>query len=148
MQTTFRILDLSARLLLALGMGCLLLAVYLAWQSLSFQRDTARAIGEVVSYREIPDDKGTRFAPRVRYRTEDGAIVTIDGQFAGTSKRFTIGEKVPMVYKVTTPSDARIDLFTDNWLETVIAMVIGLVGFAGGILVRRSVRREIAKTRP
>ena len=34
-----RILELAARLLLALGVGCLLLAGYLAWRTLSFSGD-------------------------------------------------------------------------------------------------------------
>ena len=40
---------------------------------------------------------------------------------------------------------ARVALFVDNWLGPSIAAVIGLVGLAGGLLVRRSVRRELAK---
>ena len=47
-----------------------------------------------------------------------------------------------MVYKVAKPTEARIALFTDNWLGASIAAVIGLVGLAGGLLVRRAVRRE------
>ncbi|MEJ0085976.1 MAG: DUF3592 domain-containing protein [Pseudomonadota bacterium] len=148
MQLTFRILDLAARLLLALGVGCLLLAAYLSWLTLSFSRDTGRTTAEVVSYREIPDGNSTRYAPRVRYRTANGEIVTIDGQFATTSKRFAIGEQVPLTYKVAKPTEARIATFTDNWLGPCIGAVIGLVGFGGGLLVRRQTRREMAKTRP
>ncbi len=43
------------------------------------------------------------------------------------------------------PTEARIALFTDNWLGASIAAVIGVVGLAGGLLVRRSVRRELGK---
>ena len=148
MQLAFRILDLAARLLMALGVGCLLLAGYLAWLTLSFSQGSARTDGEVVSYREIPDGKSTRYSPRVRYRTVNGEIVTIDGQFATTSKRFTIGEQVPLNYKIAKPTEARIALFTDNWLGPCVATVIGLLGLAGGFLVRKQTRREIAKTRP
>ena len=56
----FRILDLAARLLLALGVGCLLLAGYLSWRTLSFSAGTERATGEVVSYREISRRRRTR----------------------------------------------------------------------------------------
>ncbi len=49
----FKILDLAARLLLALGVGCLLLAGYLSWRTLTFSAGTERVTGEVVSYREI-----------------------------------------------------------------------------------------------
>jgi Protein of unknown function (DUF3592) len=142
-----RILDLAARLLLALGVGCLLLAGYLAWRTLSFSGDAIPVTGEVVSYREIPDGDSTRYVPRIRFVTAAGDIVTVGGQLAGTSRRFPIGAKVPMVYDPSEPMHARVALFMDNWLGPCIAAVVGLVGFAGGLLVRRSVRRELAKTR-
>jgi hypothetical protein len=142
-----RILDLAARLLLALGVGCLLLAGFLAWRTLSFSGTAMAVTGEVVSYREIPDGNSTRYVPRIRFVTATGEIVTVGGQLAGTSKRFEIGEKVPMVYDPQEPMHARVALFMDNWLGPCIAAVVGLVGFAGGLLVRRSVRRELAKTR-
>ena len=142
-----RILDLAARLLLALGVGCLLLAGYLAWRTLSFSGDAIPVTGEVVSYREIPDGDSTRYVPRIRFVTETGDIVTVGGQLAGTSRRFPIGARVPMVYDPSEPMHARVALFMDNWLGPCIAAVVGLVGFAGGLLVRRSVRRELAKIR-
>jgi len=52
---------------------------------------------------------------------------------------------VPVVYRPERPTEARVALFVDNWLGASIATVIGLVGLAGGYLVRRSVRRELAK---
>jgi hypothetical protein len=38
--------------LFALGVGCLLLAGYLAWMTLSFAREATSTTGEVVSYIE------------------------------------------------------------------------------------------------
>jgi uncharacterized protein DUF3592 len=144
-RLAFSILDLSARLLLALGAGCLLLGIWLAWQSVDFASDSARATGEVVSYFESRDGDETRYRPRIRFRTATGEIVTVSGQLAATSKRFATGTQVPVLYKVAKPTDARIALFTDRWLGACIAAVIGLAGFAGGWLVRRGVRREIQK---
>jgi hypothetical protein len=72
----------------------------------------------------------------------------VGGQLAGASKRFPEGTKVPMIYKVSRPTEARIALFTDNWLGASVAAVVGLIGMAGGFLVRRGVRRELAKHRP
>jgi hypothetical protein len=141
-----RILDLAARLLLALGVGCLLLAAWLAYRTLNFSGDALPATGEVVSYREIPDGDTTRYIPRIRFVTATGDIITTSGQLATGSKRFEIGEKVPMVYDPREPMHARVALFMDNWLGPLIASVIGAVGLAGGLLVRRAVRREIAKS--
>jgi hypothetical protein len=143
LRLAFSILDLSARLLLALGAGCLLLGIWLAWQSIDFARDTARATGEVVSYFETRDGDETRYRPRVRFNTASGEIVTISGQVAATSRRFELGTQVPVLYKLTKPTDARLATFTDRWLGALIATVIGLVGMGGGYLVRRGVRREI-----
>jgi hypothetical protein len=143
----FRILDLAARLLLALGVGCLLLAGYLSWRTLSFSAGTGRATGEVVSYREIPDGKDTRYRPRIRFKTVTGEIVTVEGQFFTGTRRFAIGEKIPMLYRPEKPNEARVALFVDNWIGACIATLVGLAGLAGGFLVRRSIRRELIKSR-
>jgi hypothetical protein len=143
----FRILDLSARLLLALGLGCLLLAGYLAWQTLAFSSDATRTVGEVVSYREIRDGEDTRFRPRIRFKTMTGEIVQVEGQFFTGTQRFAVGTRVPMIYKTREPTSARVALFQDNWLGTCIATLVGLTGMAGGLLVRRAINRELAKSR-
>ena len=148
MRLAFGILDLAARLLLALGAGCLLLGAYLSWQTLSFAQDAARASGEVVGYQESKDGDDIRYRPRVRFKTDNGAIITITGQLATGPKRFAEGTRVPMVYKLSKPTEARIATFTDNWLGAGIAALIGLAGMAGGFLVRRGVRREVAKPGP
>jgi hypothetical protein len=144
----FRILDLAARLLLALGVGCLLLAAFLAWRSLAFTQDTGRAIGEVVSYHEVRDGDTTRYRPRIRFKTVTGEIISTSGQLSWSRRRFDIGARLPVVYKVQNPVEARVDLFVDNWLGPCLAVAIGLVGIAGGLLVRRSMRRELARVRP
>ena len=145
MRLAFGILDLAARVLLALGLGCLLLGGWLSWQTLSFARDAAPATGEVVSYHEIRDGDQLRYSPRVRFRTATGEIVTVDGQMATTSRRFAIGTRVPVSYKVSAPTTARVATFIDNWLGACIAAAIGGVGMIGGVLVRRQVKRELKK---
>jgi hypothetical protein len=102
-------------------------------------------MGEVVSYREVPDGDTLRYKPRIRFEARGGEIITVEGQLATTRKRFAIGARVPMTYKVTDPLQSRVALFADNWLGASIALVVGLVGVAGGWLVRRQVRAELAK---
>jgi hypothetical protein len=86
-----------------------------------------------------------RYRPRIRFRTATGEIVTTSGQLSATTRRFEIGAQVPVVYRPERPTEARVSLFVDNWLGASIATGIGLVGLAGGYLVRRSIRRELAK---
>jgi hypothetical protein len=145
MRLAFSILDLSARLLLALGVGCLLLGAYLSWNTLSFARDAQKASGEVVGYFENRDGDTVKYRPRIKFRTATGDIVTVSGQLSASSQRFAIGSQVPMVYQPAKPLEARVGLFVDNWLGACVAAVVGLVGMTGGFLVRRSVRRDLAK---
>jgi hypothetical protein len=145
MQLAFRILDLAARLLMALGVGCLLLGAWLAWNNLTFEREGVRTTAEVVSYFEVPDGDQVKYLPRVRFKTEGGDIISAGTQLKTDTRRFEIGTKVPVVYQRADPMKVRITLFTDNWLGASIAVVIGIAGVAGGLLVRRSVRRDLAK---
>ena len=92
-------MGLAARLLLALGVVCLLLGAYLLSQSLSFSGDTVRATGTVVGYREVRDGDELRYRPRMRFETATGDIVTVEGQLATTSQAFCrSAQQVPVVY--------------------------------------------------
>lgn len=142
MDLSLRIMGLAARLLLALGVVCLLLGAYLLSQSLSLG-DTLHATGTVTGYREIRDGGELRYRPRVRFNTEDGDIVTIEGQLATTTQRFPVGEQVPVLYPRQEPQKARVALFADNWLGPIAALVVGLLALIGGILVRRNVQRAL-----
>jgi len=141
MQLAVRIVGLSARLLLALGLVCLLLGGYLAWQSAGFASTAVTTTGRVVSYFEHDVDGKKRYRPRVRYTTESGDINTVAGQMDYTSQRIPVGSEVPVQYQVDEPMKIRIATFFDNWLGASIAAGIGLVSMVGGILVRRSLKR-------
>jgi hypothetical protein len=94
--------------------------------TLSFARDAVRTTGEVVSYHEIRDGDAVRYRPRVRFRTASGEIVTTSAQLAAGSRRFEVGAQVPVVYRPAKPTEARIALFTDNWLGASLAALIGV----------------------
>ena len=144
MQLAPTILSLSGRLLLALGLVCLLLGGYLGWQTLSFSSGAVSAAGEVVSYHEVKDGGDTRFRPRVRFKSYNGDIITFTGQMAYTSQRYAIGTPVPVMYREDKPVEARIASFFDNWLGASIAIVIGALCFIGGIFLRRATRAAAA----
>jgi hypothetical protein len=140
-----RILGLAAQLLLSLGLGFIVLGLYLLWQTQIFDSNAVRVTGTVVSYREVSDGDQQRYRPRVRFTAPNGDITTFDGQMSTTTKRFEVGAPVPVVYSNAEPMKARIDSFTDNWLGICIAGIVGLVAAVAGMLIKRSVRREAAK---
>jgi Protein of unknown function (DUF3592) len=141
MQLAVRIVGLAARLLLALGLVCLSLGGWLAWQSQSFASTAAATTGTVVSYFEHTVDGHTRYRPRVRYHTEDGSIYSVSGQMDYTSQRIPVGSEVPVQYQRADPNKMRIATFFDNWLGAAIAAGVGAVAMLGGLLVRRSLKR-------
>jgi hypothetical protein len=140
LDLALRIVGLAARLLLALGLVCLLLGGYLAWRTLAFNPSAVAVTARVVSYHEYQDDGERRFRPRVRFETSDGAIHTVTGQMGYTSRRYAEGAELPVLYPEGAPGEARIATFLDNWLGATVAAVVGALSLAGGMLVRRSHR--------
>jgi hypothetical protein len=141
MQLAVRIVGLAARVLLALGLVCLLLGGYLAWQSMSFASTAVATTGTVVSYFEHEVDGRTRHRPRIRFTTENGDIYTVAGQMDYASQRIPVGAQVPVQYQAAEPMKIRIATFFDNWLGAAIATAVGAVAMVGGLLVRRSLKR-------
>jgi hypothetical protein len=139
----YRLLALSARLLLALGVSCGLLGIYLVHQAQTFLEDSARTTGEVVSYREVRDGDTVRYRPRFRFTTENGSIVAVEGQLATSTERFAIGERIPIVYPLSNPQKARVALFVDNWLGPSVALGVGVLAFLGGMFIRRASKRQL-----
>jgi hypothetical protein len=144
MQLAVRLVGLAARLLLALGLGCLLLGGYLGWQSLSFESTAVRTTGTVVSYHETSRDGRTRYRPRVRYITQTGDINTVAGQMDYTSPRIPVGTEVPVHYQEADTTKMRIATFFDNWLGASVAAGVGVLTFIGGFFVRRQLRNAPA----
>jgi len=141
---SYRILALAARLLLALGVSCGLLGLYLVYQTQTFLQDSLRATGEVVSYREIRDGDTIRYRPKFRFRTGNGSIVSVEGQLATTTERFAIGSTIPIVYPIANPQKARVALFVDNWLGASVSLGVGVLAFLAGTFIRRAAKRDLA----
>jgi hypothetical protein len=144
----YRFLALAARLLLALGLSCGLLGIYLVHQAQTFLEDSVRTTAEVVSYREVRDGDTVRYRPRFRFTTANGSIVAVEGQLATTTERFAIGAQIPIVYPVSNPQKARVALFVDNWLGPSVALGVGVLAFLGGMFIRRAAKRELATKNP
>jgi hypothetical protein len=140
MQLAVRIVGLAARLLLALGLGCLLLGGYLAWQTVGFASTALQTTGTVVSYHESTQDGRTHYRPRVRFKTGNGDINTVAGQMTYSSQRIPVGTEIPVQYQQTDPTKMRIATFFDSWLGAAVAAGVGVLSFVGGFLVRRQLR--------
>lgn len=121
------VFSLTGGVFAAVGIG-------FGWNSRSFEVDTQRAEGVVVSFKH---EKKTS-KPIVRY-TVGGKEFTVVGRVGSKPSPYQLGDRIGVLYKVAAPEMAQIDSFTERWLFPVIfGGVGGLFCLSGlGMLVYR-----------
>lgn len=135
------ILRIAGLALLGLATASLGLALWLAAGTLAFSAGVERTTGRVVDHRSTPQQGGGRVhTPIVAFTTADGRAQRFAGQLSAGTPRPARGSVVPVVYPVADPSRARIDLFLDNWLGPLAALLVGLATLAAGLLLARRTR--------
>lgn len=135
------ILRIAGLALLGLAAASLGLALWLAAGTFAFSTGVERATGRVVEHRSAPQQGGGRVhTPIVAFTTADGRRQRFAGQLSAGVPRPPVGSEVPVVYPVADPARARIDLFLDNWLGPLAALLVGLATLAAGLLLWRRVR--------
>ena len=136
-------MGLAARLLLALGVVCLLLGAYLLSQTAAFgtrcaprARSAAIARSATAMHCDIARACVSRPPPATSSLSK--------GNSPPPRSVLPTGEQIPVVYPRADPQKARVALFTDNWLGPIVAGVVGLVALIGGVFVRRAVTRGLS----
>jgi Protein of unknown function (DUF3592) len=91
-------------------------------RTLWFKLRAARAKGTVI-------EKTAGRAPSltVRYRTEDGQVLRTTSDGSATYTRIAIGATITVRYDPARPERARLDLFLENWLRTILLGLLGAI---------------------
>ena len=89
-------------------------------RTLWFKFRAARAKGTV-----IEKTGGQAPSLTVRYRTEDGQVLRTTSDGSATYRRIGTGATITVLYDPARPERARLDLFLENWLRTIL---LGLLG--------------------
>ncbi len=115
-------LRIARRMLLwfiPLGIG---ITAFTGWRTVALVRAGEKATGIVVSLvsENAGNDRGTVFAPKVRFTTHTGRTVEFVSPLRSAPARFSVGQRVPVVYSRDNPSHARIDRFVDLWLLPLV----------------------------
>lgn len=123
--TLFR---LVGSIFVATGVLLLGVAAFLHHRDASFAAAAARATGQVVAlHPSVQRDAArttTRYASRIRFRTEQGCRVDFVEAVASTPPRHAVGEHVAILYDPNRPSRALVDDFAGR--KTAFAIVGGL----------------------
>jgi hypothetical protein len=119
-----------------LGIGLILVALYLLQITRTFLAEASRANGTVIELVRSRSSDSNTYAPVVRFVTEAGESIEFTSDTSSNPPSYSEGESVEVLYRTAAPRAARINGFFSLWLGPIIAgglgTVFGLIG--GGML--------------
>lgn len=133
-----------------LGIGLALGALATGRSTLEFKAASSLTEGTVVDFATHQSDGKTMYSPIVEY-TVEGRALQLSSSSSSSSPGYDRGERVPVRYSNTTPENARIDSFMENWFGPLILGVLGLLATLIGVgltlagIRRRRVRNWLAQ---
>jgi len=106
--------------------GVLFLAAAAAATYSAFLLTTGnRTTGVVIELRGKHDDGTELFAPTFRFVDGVGVTNIIDSNTYSSPTHYRVGERIPVVYRRSDPTTARINSFTENWMATIVLTTLG-----------------------
>lgn len=119
------------------GAGLFVLACRQFARRLAFVRNSAAAVGAVVSLRRERDGMDTQncLFPLIRFQTASGRTITFESRMGRSDDAWHIGDRVPVRYRVDRPELAELEGFLALWFSTLILLVLAtvLAGLAVGL---------------
>src|ERR1044071_9452281 len=110
--------------------GCFFaVAVGLATYSASMVATGMRTTGTVIELKENHDKESDHitFAPIFTFVDSSGTTNTVTSDLYSSSDRYHIGDRVPVIYRKSNPSAARINRFAENWFAPIRFSVGALI---------------------
>lgn len=117
--------------LAVVGIICSTIAIYTYLTTSNFLKSSIETTGTVVQLIR----RGDRYYPVVTYHHPNKKKLTLYSSTGSYPPRFSVNEKIPIVYLPSNPSEARIKEFWSLWLSTFVAGVLGGCSLLGAILV-------------
>lgn len=112
------------------GVGCILLilAGYMLYSSMQFQKTALRAEGVVteVRYERSSDSKGS-YHPVIAFNTNQNKRIVFESSTGSSSYRGTEGNSIEVLYAADAPENAEINDSLSQWGAPVILGVMGIV---------------------
>ena len=111
-------------------------AAFFAWQSLAFLRGSVRTEGTVTDFstwNSAPNKWHN--TPTFSFIDQSGKIVTVQSKVDISSNEAPIGGRVPVVYHLSRPEDARVAFVWPLWGKTIIFFMLGLLLAVPGVAV-------------
>ena len=121
-------------LLSVVGVGLVVLGLYLGKQRAVFLDSAMSTTGEVVKLNSRSTDDGYVYYPVVRFTApQTGRSVTFEHESGSRPPSYRVGEQVTVLYLPDRPERAIIDGGIMNWFGSGLSLLLGLVLATGGI---------------
>lgn len=144
MRLAHGVIGVAGYVLAGLAACSFVLGLWLASTSLVIASGVERTTGTVVGHREANASGGGRvYTPQVEFVSDNGVRYTFSGQITAPIPRFAERSTVPVRYLREDPRIARIDLFVDNSLAPLVALMLGALSAIAAFVLVRSARREL-----
>jgi membrane protein implicated in regulation of membrane protease activity len=135
----------------ALSLGFLIAAAVVAMGVNRFVQSAEKTTGTVVALVEKHESENNSitYAPVFTFTTTDGLTQSITSGISSSPASFSVGDRIPVLYRRDDPASAKVDSFWQLWfLPTLLAwfgFVAGTVGFA--FLFTRRLQRAQQRSR-
>jgi hypothetical protein len=117
--------------LAAVGLLFVSVAVYFYWSTSNFLQSSAEAQGIVTDIVL----RGDHYYPGFEFSTPSSGDYTVHSSTGAHPTRFSVNERVTVVYEPNDPAQARIKEFWSLWLFPVIFGVLGPAFILGAIIL-------------
>ncbi len=119
-------------LFLLIGIVLLVKAASHGNRTRAFLAGARESTGEVIALEEVPPqqpgaDQLETYRPVVVFTAEGGRQVRFESMASSNPPRYSVGDKVPVIYDPERPSEARIHSFHDLWFAPALFGGLGLV---------------------
>lgn len=128
--------------LLAMLAPFVLITAYLAYQSVWFKYAAERAQGQVVEIKRDPLPSLV-----VAYHPAHVDMLRIESDGSDAYGGFQVGDKISVCYDADDPENARLDLFLELWLGTLIMGGLTVIVLLAAVLIGRSLTSPFPMSR-
>ena len=115
------------------GICILIGAIFVGINTQSFIESATVANGKVINFNVKNSTDGTTYAPVVEFVTSEGEKIEFTSSVSSSSKGYSLGESITVLYEENKPYTAKINSFYTLWSATMILAVLGIIFSAIGV---------------
>ncbi|MFD2230056.1 DUF3592 domain-containing protein [Alkalimarinus sediminis] len=130
----------------SIGLAMLVGMLFIYQSNQSFLATAHTAEGTIIDFVRSRSENSTTYAPVIAFYAQDGEETIFTSSSFSSPGKYSINEKVELLYQPANPIDAKINSFFSLWGGCMIVGILGSSFFSVGLiitLVGRSKKKRI-----